>query len=102
MFRRYPVSNLLRRIKKGNVGKTEFGPQCVYTQTRKPKLHEVPKIKQRSLLLPPPPKVDEGCFHVCLSVCLSVSKKSQKGGRIRRKFGGQVGCATRINGFDFD
>jgi len=38
------------------------------------------------------------CVHPCLSVCLSGSKIiSTNYGRIRTKFGGQVGCVMRTN-----
>ena len=42
-------------------------------------------------------------FHlsVCLYVCLFVCRISQNCGQIWMKFGGQVGCATKMNLFDF-
>ena len=51
---------------------------------------------------PPPPKVDRG--HVLtLSVCLFVCEQgiSKSYGWILTKFGGQVGCVTRMNWLDF-
>ena len=39
------------------------------------------------------------CFHPCLSVCEQDASKSY--GWIRMELGGQVGCATETNQFDF-